>query len=713
MKSVPRSAWFAAVVGLAACGDDAMQPGGPEPLPVIARTDAADTATCPHGGVIVRSGHDRNGNGTLDDGEIAAATPVCQSAPVTPETAPPVRVRLDDEPAGSNCRNGGTAVRSGADTNRNGALDDDEIAVTDYVCDDSLLTRMESELAGSNCAGGGIAFHIGRDADLDGVLGADEVEWTEYECTDVLSRAVTVQTAADLAVLADIRVINGGLVIEGTELVEIDLPVLELVGGRVAIDDNAALTRVSLPALTAIDGYLEVSLNPRLAQLDLGLLRRIEGDLYLGSNPALTSLAGLDALVSVDRNLEIRDNAALAAADLPSLGLVRGDVTVSGNPVLAGLDLSLFEGTGDLLVRDNPALAAVELRVLSLWCSTCRVPIGAVSIGRNAGLTTVELYGGSFAGVQVVDNDALTTFTMRSGGVDGDVTVRGAAVEELSIYAQGSIDDLVEIAGTLSIEGPITQWSVGFYGAVVGGLSLEGTRLTTLERSGIHVRGDLELRDNDLLVRGDFLEVTGGVRIVDNDAFRSFWIFDLEVLAGDVQIASNAVLEFVTGLQDVHEIQGSLTIMDNPRMISPGMYGLRHVEGDVRLSELPALEFPGLSALETVGGGFTLMSTGLRTWSARDWPSLDALRSAGWVTIGHNQALEDIELSALQHAGDWFHVYNNPALRSLGLESLQDVESVSVWENPTLPVCEIQELFARTSAGSEHQRDNDDDGVCP
>jgi hypothetical protein len=710
MKSVPHSAWFAAVVGLAACGDDAMRPSGPEPLPVVVRTDAADTATCPHGGVVVRSGQDRNGNGSLDDGEVAAATPVCQD---TPETAPPVRVRLDNEPAGSNCSNGGTAVRSGADTNRNGALDDDEIAVTDYVCDDSLLTRMESELAGTNCAGGGIAFHIGRDADLDGVLGADEVEWTEYECTDVLSRTVTVQTAADLAVLADIRVINGSLLIEGTELVAIDLPVLELVGGRLSFDDNEDLTRVSLPVLTAIDGYLNVSLNPRLAELDLGALRRVEGDLYLRSNPALTSLAGLDALISVDRNLELRDNDALGTADLPSLGLVRGDVTVVGNAVLAGLDLSLFEGTGELLIWDNAALAAFELRVSSLWCSTCPVSIGAISIGRNAGLATVDLHGKSFTGVQVVDNDALTELTMRSDRVDGDVTVRGAAVGELVIYAHGSFDDLVEITGTLSIEAPIAEWSVGFNGAAVGGLSLEGTRLTTLERSGMYVRGNLELRDNDRLVRGDFLEVTGGVSIVDNDVLGAFWIFDLEVLHGDVVITGNAVLEFVTGLQDVQEIQGSLVIVDNPRLISPGMYALRHVEGDVRLSDLPALEYLSLSALETIGGGLGMMSTGIRSWSGHVSGGLDALRWAGSVTIGYNEALEDIDLSALRSGGDWFHIYNNPALRRLGLESLQYVDSVSIVENSVLPVCEIQELFTRTNASSENQRDNDDDGVCP
>jgi hypothetical protein len=705
-----RSAWLAALLGLVACGDDTMPS---PPVPVVARTDVADAATCPHGGVVVRSGPDRNGNGVLDDSEIAAATPVCQDAAVTPEPPPPVRVRLDDEPAGANCQNGGTAVRSGADTDRDGALDDDEVVATDYVCDASLLTRMESEPAGANCAGGGIAFHVGRDGDLDGVLGADEVEWTEYECTDVLSRAVTVRTAADLATLADIRVITGSLEIVGTSIAAIDLPALELVGGRIVVEDNAALTRLSLPALAAVDGYLGLSLNPRLAELDLGQLRRVEGALYVLSNGALVTLGGLDALLSVDRSIEIRNNGLLAATALPSLGLVGGDITVSGNPKLTALDLSLFERAGDVVVTDNAALAAVELWVSGLLCSSCLVPVGTIAVARNAALATVRLYGTSFAAVDVYGNDALATFTMTADRVDGHMRVQGAALDEVNIYERSSIDDGIAIGGHLTITGPVTWLSTGFSEATVGGLTLDGSRLTNLDRVIPYVRGDLELRNNDALIRATFLEVTGGVRIADNDAFRAFWIFEQDVIHGDVVVTGNAVLEHVNGLQNTREIRGSLIVVDNPRLTMPAMYGLRHVEGDLRLSGLPALEVLHLNELETIGGGLSVTSTGLRVWPGdRFGGGLAALRSVGWVSIGDNHALEEIDLSALVSAGDWFHIYDNPALRRLGLASFQYVDTISIWDNAALPVCEIEELFARTSAGSERQDGNDDDGAC-
>lgn len=710
MTFATRSLWLSAMVGLIACGDST-EPVGPEPQPVLARTDAADAATCPHGGVVVRSGPDRNGNGALDDGEVAAATPVCQDARVTPEP-PPVRVRLDDEPAGANCRDGGTAVRSGTDADRDGILDDDEITGTSYVCDDSLLTRMESELAGANCVGGGIAFHIGRDGDGDGVLGADEVEWTEYECSDVLSRDVTVERAADLAVLADIRVINGSLIIAETAIAAIELPALQLIAGRVVIEDNAALTRIALPALAAVDGYLGFSLNPRLVELDLRQLKRVEGALYILSNAALTSLAGLDALVSIGRDMEIRNNAALATAELPSLGLLGGDITVSGNPVLAALDVSLLERAGDVVVTGNAALAAVELWVSDFLCSGCPVPVGRVTIAQNAALAMVRLYGTSFADVAAYGNDALATFTMTADRVDGDLTVRGAALDEVTIYGQSSIDDVIAIGGHLTITGPVTWLSTGFGAATVGGLTLDGSRLTNLDRTIPYVRGDLDLRNNDALINAIFLEVTGGVRIVDNDAFRGFWIFEQDVIGGDVVVTGNALLEDVNGLQDTREIQGSLIVTDNPRLTMPAMYGLRHVEGDLRLSGLPALEVLHMNELETIGGGLSVTSTGLRVWPTDRFGGLAALRSAGWVSIGDNQVLEEIDLSALVSAGDWLQIYDNPALRRLGLESVQYVDSVSIRDNAALPVCAIEALFARTP-GSEHQAGNDEDGTCP
>ncbi|MCY7369781.1 MAG: hypothetical protein LH479_02650 [Polaromonas sp.] len=45
-----------------------------------------------------------------------------------------VLTAVSNEPAGRNCRNGGTRVDAGTDANRNNLLDEQEVTSTRYVC---------------------------------------------------------------------------------------------------------------------------------------------------------------------------------------------------------------------------------------------------------------------------------------------------------------------------------------------------------------------------------------------------------------------------------------------------------------------------------------------------------------------------------------------------------------------------------------------------
>ncbi len=152
--------------------------------------------TCPHGGFEIETGIDENGNGLLDDEEVDKTAKVCNGAPG--EDGLMALVAMEDEPAGANCPAGGLRIRSGHDANRNGVLDGDEVAVTDYLCNgqngpagpagpagadgrNSLVT-MTPEPAGSNCASGGLRIESGLDTNGNGNLDTGEITQTGYIC---------------------------------------------------------------------------------------------------------------------------------------------------------------------------------------------------------------------------------------------------------------------------------------------------------------------------------------------------------------------------------------------------------------------------------------------------------------------------------------------------------------------------------------------------
>ncbi len=92
---------------------------------------AAGTA-CTNGGVIIRAGIDINNNGKLDSTEVDQTQNVCNGA----NGPAGLKSLLDIEPlaAGTACLNGGVVIRSGIDKNSDGKLDSAEVDQTQNVC---------------------------------------------------------------------------------------------------------------------------------------------------------------------------------------------------------------------------------------------------------------------------------------------------------------------------------------------------------------------------------------------------------------------------------------------------------------------------------------------------------------------------------------------------------------------------------------------------
>ena len=101
----------------------------------VLRTSAADTETCPSGGIVIQAGLDAVPyNSQLDAGEVnpSLTSTICNGASGIDGQVSLVDVQT--EPEGDNCADGGVVVRSGVDTTGDGSLNDESGITPEYIC---------------------------------------------------------------------------------------------------------------------------------------------------------------------------------------------------------------------------------------------------------------------------------------------------------------------------------------------------------------------------------------------------------------------------------------------------------------------------------------------------------------------------------------------------------------------------------------------------
>ena len=114
-------------------------------------------------------------------------------------------IKIEAEPVGQNCVSGGLRIKSGIDKNDNNILEDDEIQVTDFLCNgvngaqgpigvDGMksLIKTEIEPKGANCTNGGLLIKLGVDTNKDGVLNDNEVQTTQFVCNGINAEGVNI-----------------------------------------------------------------------------------------------------------------------------------------------------------------------------------------------------------------------------------------------------------------------------------------------------------------------------------------------------------------------------------------------------------------------------------------------------------------------------------------------------------------------------------------
>lgn len=462
---------------------------------LLSRTsDEAAGETCALGGTRVEVGRDLDGDATLDAAEVEQTSLVCRGA----GPALPVLTRAD--PAGAACAAEGSLVKAGPDADGDGFLDDAEVAASVVVCDQPLrfafqvvtpedldLLRRAGAVMGDVVVSGPSLV----DVVLPPVLIAGELRVVDNpellsvsfmgNLGQAFGRSLSVRNNPKLTTVS-LRegysgqtgaVIPGSVVLGGNGALRnlLGLGGLQAIGGSLVIQENALLDWVELRELTHVGGDLIIAANPALRDMSMDAhlfplrIETIGGRLVVQDNPVLQQF-DLRALRSVG-GLEVTGNGALLDFWLDSLSVVLGDVVVRRNPLLGMHEVTTGEGlrlvTGSIFVEENASLVSLGSLLGSvqlvgerrwpggvtggdLWITgNPRLrwnlfpqleAAGDIRIHDNAALETlgpVPLSSGTFASLRrvntlnVTSNAALNTLGLPAlDTVDGFVSVSGS-----------------------------------------------------------------------------------------------------------------------------------------------------------------------------------------------------------------------------------------------------------------------------------------------
>jgi hypothetical protein len=424
---------------------------------------------------------------------------------------PPTLVRVDNEPPGVNCADGGVAIKTGVDKNGNGFLDDSEVTSTQYVCNGPQAVQ---------CDGG-----------------------------TIVNGSVTITSDAELAQLAGVDCVDGDLLISSLSQPDYAPLQLGIVTGDITLAGNSELTSLGIVGnLHTIGDVYLVQGNPKLT--DLGAIAQIDHaqNLSIIGNDALVDVNGLAPFTSFTFDVHIADNANLASLHgLENVIKSSHSLYVQANPRLTSVDALDGMRSVDLLldIDGNPSLTAINLTALQLVGRQLIINNNSTLISFTApALATV----GTFA--QFQDNGALDTIDLPVL-----VTVGSLYVQQDPKVTAVRAPLLSSTTSDVELDGLPLLASVDF-----SQMTLVGRALML---RGVPVLPTLTGFSN--------VELIGGTLTVEHaDQLADFSGLDaLGAIEGDMLVTNNMSLSSFNGLGALTEIGGALTITDNPLLPIP------------------------------------------------------------------------------------------------------------------------------------------------
>jgi hypothetical protein len=414
------------------------------------------------------------------------------------------------------------------------------------------IVRVEPEPAGANCANGGLKILTGLDDDGDRFLDDEEIDSVQFVCNGespvqceggtIIAETVAITDPAEFDQLEGVHCIDGDLLITGLDVEHIpDLPDLGIVTGGIVVAGNPALLDLDgLGAMRRVGGTYLIQANEALEDLvGLGMIQTARSIAVVGNN-ALTALDGLENLVSFSGGIRVSNNASLTSLrGLDRLEECSGTITVAQNRELIDLSLGSLRTVTVLDVISNTSLPALSLPALDRI--EVRMTVGSNPAMTDASMPQLTTVGD---GLRFEDNAALTRVsapilvTTNGMGLDGDVALSNLDMPNL-IFITGRLQ-LHDLPALTQIRLPALS-TIGS-DLIVNGVQIQNfSSMSSLSSVG----GNLVIQANS-----NMANFTG--------------LGQLTLVAGDMTVTGNAGLSSMAGLEGMTEVGGALTITNNP-----------------------------------------------------------------------------------------------------------------------------------------------------
>ncbi|MEQ1501684.1 MAG: putative metal-binding motif-containing protein [Myxococcota bacterium] len=484
------------------------------------------------------------------------------------------------------------------------------------------------------------AFSVDRGVELreNGTAGLDldvDLDVDFRSPGDLVIAANPGPTAVDLRLTGALR----DLRLEDLPAIEVSFaaPPADPTGDVVVIGDQFDSGRILdlIGALGSVGGSVVLADTGIPAGFggDTGVLGSIGGDLTLDVDQVV-SLGFLDGLSTIGGDLTLLSGTdATWGAVLPALGAVGGDVRVIGvavDPVERFLH-DLGSVGGDL------ALIGTTWGRQDHALATVGGDLVAYDAG-DAGQIAFAALGSVGGGIDVLTDAALILPAL--GAVGGDVSFADTA------GPLGGLD-----LGTAELPGDLALDRVDLGGARVGGRS---------------IGGDLAVSACGTLAPAApwAVESIGGDLSIDASDTDLAWLGAVRTVGGRLSLADLTGVDDLRGLGGLEAVGALLAARTSVRSFS-GLGPIPAVDLLAVEDNLGLTSLVGLDALTTAGE--------LTVWGNDALPTLaglDGLRSADWVSIAYNDALTDVlALDGLETVGD-LYVFDNPALPTSNAEAL-------------------------------------------